>query len=297
MSNGNQNSLQEQSIFLNKSCFQVVDLYFVIISFFNNLWKHSKNQLDIHKTEIRSHDNELLSHQFINENPFLFFLGNDIKLNELLKKKKIIHWDIQFDYIQKVYLNLLKSEFLKDFLKIKNSGLDLKHKFIVDLFKKIIASDEKLHDFYEEININWIDDIPLVNTYILKQLKKNDFKKYFLFDLPNLNDHKIDIDFGIQLFEIVISKDAELQLEVEGRTPNWDSDRIAKLDAILIKMAIAEFIYFKNIPPKVTLNEYLEIAKDYSTPKSNIFINGVLDRLVKDYEINHRLNKEGRGLM
>ena len=84
---------------------------------------------------------------------------------------------------------------------------------------------------------------------------------------------------------------------MEGKTPNWDKERIADLDTILIKMAICEFLKFPSIPVKVTINEYLEIAKEYSTPKSSIFINGILDKLSKEYRENGKLNKMGRGLM
>ena len=78
-----------------------------------------------------------------------------------------------------------------------------------------------------------------------------------------------------------------MENEIEGKTPNWEADRIAQLDWVLLQLGISELLYFESIPPKVTLNEYLEIAKDYSTPKSNIFINGVLDKLVKEYSVTN----------
>jgi N utilization substance protein B len=145
--------------------------------------------------------------------------------------------------------------------------------------------------------MTWTDDLPLVNTFLLKQLKRLDLSVDNSLNFPDLNENKEDIDFGIDLFEKVIANEEELQKELAGKTPNWDSERIANLDAILIKLAIAELFYFSNIPPKVTLNEYLEIAKEYSTPKSNLFINGVLDSLVKEYEKTNRMNKQGRGLL
>ena len=154
-----------------------------------------------------------------------------------------------------------------------------------------------MYHYFEDLNITWIDDLPLVNTYLLKQLKRVNLDEESSIDFPNFNKNKEDIAFGVELFEKVISKEDELQNELEGKTPNWDSDRIANLDAILIKLAIAELFYFSDIPPKVTLNEYLEIAKEYSTPKSNIFINGILDKMIKDFEELGRLNKSGRGLI
>ena len=115
--------------------------------------------------------------------------------------------------------------------------------------------------------------------------------------LPKLFKSPDDKEFGVQLFRKVYLNDDELTQEMEGKTPNWDKERIAEIDTVLIKMAICEFLHFNSIPVKVTINEYLEVAKEYSTPKSSIFVNGVLDKLSKEYEEGKRLNKMGRGLM
>jgi N utilization substance protein B len=112
-----------------------------------------------------------------------------------------------------------------------------------------------------------------------------------------MNAANEDPQFAIELLEKVVVNNETLQDEMVGRTPNWDSDRIAVLDAIMIKMAMAELLFFPTIPGKVTMNEYIEISKDYSTPKSNIFINGILDKTIRDFEESGRLNKSGRGLI
>ena len=93
-----------------------------------------------------------------------------------------------------------------------------------------------------------------------------------------------------------MNNEEKLAGEIEGKTPNWDQERIAELDLIILKMGITEFLYFPSIPVRATINEYLEISKEYSTPKSSIFINGILDKLVKEFEISKKLNKIGRGL-
>ena len=114
---------------------------------------------------------------------------------------------------------------------------------------------------------------------------------------------KVIVDFGLAMIEIfgligVLFVWSQLLFkEIEGKTPNWDKDRIADVDAILLKMAICELLNFPSIPERVTINEYLEIAKEYSTPKSSIFINGILDNLVKDYKAEGKLKKVGRGLL
>jgi transcription antitermination protein NusB len=115
--------------------------------------------------------------------------------------------------------------------------------------------------------------------------------------LTRLFKNSDDKDYAVELFRKTLLNDEVLANEMEGKTPNWDKERIADLDTILIKMAICEFLKFPSIPVKVTINEYLEIAKEYSTPKSSIFINGILDKLSREYREEGKLNKIGRGLM
>jgi N utilization substance protein B len=191
----------------------------------------------------------------------------------------------------------LTSEVFETYNKIESPSDEEDIRFVVSIFKNIIAPDDSLYHYFEDLNMTWIDDLPLVNTFLLKQLKRLDLNSESSLEFPDHNESIEDVKFGIELFEKAIVNQEELQKELDGKTPNWDSERIANLDAILIKLAIAELFYFSNIPPKVTLNEYLEIAKEYSTPKSNLFINGVLDSLVKEYEKTNRMNKQGRGLL
>ena len=105
------------------------------------------------------------------------------------------------------------------------------------------------------------------------------------------------MQFAKDLLVKTLLNNAEWEKEIQAKTPNWDKDRIAEIDHILLKMAICEFVHFPSIPEKVTINEYLEIAKEYSTPKSSIFINGILDKLVKEYKTNGKMQKVGRGLL
>jgi N utilization substance protein B len=170
-------------------------------------------------------------------------------------------------------------------------------KLVLKIFKDHIATSSYLYDHIEDQRLTWIDDLPMVNTFMLKMLKKIKVNKPQTLLFPKPNENQEDTDFGIQLLEKVIVNDEKLQKELLGKTPNWDADRIAQLDNVILKIAIAELLYFPLIPSKVTLNEYLEIAKDYSTPNSNNFVNGVLDKLVKEFSQENRLNKTGRGLL
>ena len=169
--------------------------------------------------------------------------------------------------------------------------------FLITLFKEVIAPNEKIYEYFEDDKLTWIDDIPIVNTFILKLFKKAKENHPPNFFLPRLLKDDSDMDFAQQLLTKTLLNDAKWTKEIEGKTPNWDKDRIADIDAILLKMAICELLNFSSIPEKVTINEFLEIAKEYSTPKSSIFINGILDKLVKEYKAEGKLNKMGRGLI
>ena len=168
---------------------------------------------------------------------------------------------------------------------------------IVFFFKEILAPSNDFYDYLEDKELTWIDDLPVVNTFLLKNLHKIDPQDSKSLFFPKMITTEEDPQFAIALLEKVFVNNDALQEEMVGRTPNWDSDRIALLDGIMIKMAMAELLFFPTIPPKVTMNEYIEISKDYSTPKSNIFINGILDQTIRDFEQSGRLNKTGRGLI
>jgi N utilization substance protein B len=169
--------------------------------------------------------------------------------------------------------------------------------FIVDIFSEIIAPNDKLYEYIEDKKLTWIDDLPVINTIIQKLLRKvrqDSIEHHFT---PKLYKDLEDRDYAINLFKKTLLNRSKFNEEISAKTLNWDSDRIANLDAIMLQMAICEFQKFPSIPIKVTINEYLEIAKEYSTPKSSFFINGILDKIVKEYEEEGKLNKIGRGLM
>ena len=167
---------------------------------------------------------------------------------------------------------------------------------VIKIFKEIIAPNDKLYEYLEDKRLTWLDDFPLVNTLILKMLQKISDKNIHSILIPEVYKNKEDRDYAIQLFQKVILNDDELSKEIDGKTPNWDKERIADLDMIILKMGISEFVHFESIPVKATINEYLEVSKEYSTPKSSIFINGILDKIVKDLKEAGKLNKIGRGL-
>ena len=182
-------------------------------------------------------------------------------------------------------------------MKTRVSDFKEDKEFIIDVFKDIIAPNTKLYEYIEDKNITWLDDLPTINTAILKLLRKVKSTSPEHHFTPKLYKDLEDKQFAIDLFNKSLLNRRVISKEIEAKTKNWDSERIANLDYVLMQMAICEIKHFSSIPVKVTINEYLEIAKEYSTPKSSIFINGILDKIVKEYESEGVLKKIGRGLM
>lgn len=279
----------------DKQLLGAYDLYFVMYALLIAIHKRAIERFEIkNKQEHRKSSTLDTSPNFV-ENKLLRFLGAHPFLNEKIKKKRIKSWELHFDYVDQLIEAMEKAPFYIHYLE-QETNWSADCAFVIVLYKEIIAPNDTLFDYLEDQNLSWADDFSLVNTFIVKQIKKIKPNQPSSLVFPFPEDQKEEKEFGKQLLKKTVSKREELENEIEGKTPNWEADRIAQLDWVLLQLGISELLYFESIPPKVTLNEYLEIAKDYSTPKSNIFINGVLDKLVKEYYETNRMKKSGRGL-
>lgn len=230
------------------------------------------------------------------ENSLLLKIADSETLNELLEDKRLINWHQDDEYVNIIWEEVRQSEIYQNYLASEDSSFQEDKEFVIKIFKEIIAPNDKLYDYLEDKKLTWLDDLPIVNTSILKFLKKEKDDQLEL-KIPKLFKNKEDEEFAVDLFRKTLLNQETYIDDIQEKTPNWDKDRIAGIDSILLKMAICEFMKFPSIPVKVTINEYLEIAKEYSTPKSSIFINGILDKLSKEYKKDEKINKIGRGLM
>ena len=244
--------------------------------------------------EINIHFNNLESKKFscpfISKNPYFFFFN---KLNpKSFKRNNIINWDLNLNYVIDLQedLILLNKKYI-------DSNTEDNLGFFIDAYSNIIAQSNLLHDFFEDQNINWVNDLPYVNSFILTNIEKVDIQNADSFNLPSLFDYQDEINFGQELLNKVVEEYDSLKDHLSGRTPNWESDRIARIDYIILITSTAELLYFPSIPTKVTLNEYIEIAKEFSSPSSGKFVNGVIDNIVKDLTSKGLIVKKGRGLI
>ncbi len=244
--------------------------------------------------EISIHFNNLESKKFscpfISKNPYFFFFN---KLNpKSFKRNNIINWDLNLNYVIDLQENLILLN-----KKYIDSNSEDNLGFFIDAYSNIIAQSNLLHDFFEDQNINWVNDLPYVNSFILNNIEKVDIQNADSFNLPSLFDYQDEIKFGQELLNQVVKEYDNLKDHLSGRTPNWESDRIARIDYIILITSTAELLYFPSIPTKVTLNEYIEIAKEFSSPGSGKFVNGVIDNIVKDLTSKGLIVKKGRGLI
>jgi transcription antitermination protein NusB len=283
--------------FLLESMDNMYNLYLVMLSLLIEVQLKAEDYLEkAKKKHLATPEEKNPSQKFIN-NEILKLLKQNSLLKEAIENRKIINWTLDNEYIDIVFRTLIESELYKDYMSTKLSSFKEDKAFVIDLFKEIIAPNEKLYDYFEDKNITWIDDLPVVNTAIVKLLRKAKPQTVESHFVPKLFKDTEDKDFAIALLKNTKLNASLFSTEIEAKTANWDKDRIANIDFILLQMAICEFQFFPSIPVKVTINEYLEIAKEYSTPKSNVFINGILDNLVREYNDKGTLNKSGRGLM
>jgi N utilization substance protein B len=230
------------------------------------------------------------------DNKLLDLISKDPNLAKIIKNKKLNYWKDDDEYVRILFKVLLEQDWYDDYLTKEETTFVDDKDFIIRMYKEVIAPNDKLYEYLEDKRLTWIDDFPIVNTALVKMLSKITKKNSSTILIPELYKNEEDREYALQLLRKVILNDEKLSKEVEGKTPNWDTDRIAEIDMIILKMGISEFLNFPSIPVRATINEYLEISKEYSTPKSSLFINGILDKLVKDFSEANKIKKIGRGL-
>ena len=236
------------------------------------------------------------------QNRFIQQLENNrdyLKRNSAYK----INWVDEEEMIRKFY-NLMREDegYIAYMSKPEVTYADDKQ--VADqVILKLFSESEHLRSYFDERNIYWTEDFDIAVMMVDKTIKgyKESADEYM--SLPTLlkdennSDGSEDMQFVKHLYRKTLITSAELNKVISERAANWDLERIAVMDTILLKMAITELIEFQSIPIKVTLNEYIELSKEYSSPKSKVFINGVLDKLIVDYKEQGIIKKTGRGLM
>lgn len=277
-------SVKEQYLYLLLSIREVAN--FVETDAKIKAGKHIKNEKD------KNFNTKLLS------NVIIQYLNND-KEFELEVKNAGVASLLDDDNIRQLYKKMTDAKEYNEYL---TNGLEFNveedRAIVTFLLDNILLEDENFSTNMDELFTNWMDDAEFVIEAVHEVIQKSKNQLKLHLEKGNLKDKFKELtQFGIDLFNETISNKKEHYKIIEPKLKNWETDRLAIIDVILIRMAVSEFLYFPSIPVKVTINEYLDIAKEYSTPKSKDFINGVLDSLMREMKTNGQLNKTGRGLL
>jgi len=237
-------------------------------------------------------------------NPNTKFAVNAVLLNlshsqnlEKAYKESHLKWSENRDLTKKMFKELLETPEYAEYMVNEERGFEHDKEFIVRIFKKYLINHDLMHDFIEDQGIFWNDDLDLAASMVLRSLKAMNLGDADIAFLPLWKDGEEEEVFCRDLFRKTLVHGEDITTRVSKLTPNWDLDRIALMDLILIKMAAAEALTFESIPLKVSMNEYIELSKFYSTNKSATFINGVLDNLIPQLKEEGKIQKVGRGLI
>ena len=290
-------NLASEEKFLLKSMEEMYDLFVLQLSLLTEIKAHAETFLErSQQKHLATQEDKDPNRKFV-QNAVFEILEQNTQLEQIIDDRKLNHWKFDDEYVAILWNEIKESNAFADYMETRDNSFKEDKDFVLAIFKKVIAPNDKIYDYFEDKKLTWLDDLPLVNTAVVKMLQKLKQTATPEDKLPKLFKSIDDKEFAVNLFRKTYLKDGKLSNEMQGKTPNWDKDRIAEIDTVLLKMAICEFLEFPSIPVKVTINEYLEISKEYSTPKSSIFINGILDKLSKEYKTDGKLNKIGRGLM
>ena len=245
MQQSHNDDVVKEEKFLKFSIQKIFDLYVLNLRLLVEVQKLAAKKIALSKKKILATQQDLKPNTKFIDNKLINAIAESISIESYVEVNKLDNWSLDDEYVKIIFDELQKSDLYKNYLNTEEDSFKIDKTFVLDFFKEIIAPNEKLADYYEDKMISWVDDIPYVNTFVLKSLSKQ--KANANFTLGALYKDKDDEDFVSELFRKTILKHKTYEQDITDKTPNWESDRIADIDMILIKMAITEFINFASI--------------------------------------------------
>lgn len=236
-------------------------------------------------------------HLSLSKNKIVALLRNDPVFQRMTKASKL-NWVKDHEVVYNWHKNLLRNdaEYL-EYLDNENPDFETERRIVSHIFKDLLFKDDNFHAFMESVDLDWVEDRHVIKSMIVKTIKNQEEHNTNI-DLAVLsNNWEEDKSFFKTIFEVTVREGKEFDSLIAEKSKNWDIDRIALMDKIILKMAIGEMIHFPSIPVKVSINEYIELSKNFSTPKSKKFVNGILDVLSEDLKKRGIIKKSGRGLI
>lgn len=296
---------EEDAVVAEKKLTQSIEscytLYVYLFSLISEIYRYRLNKLEDLKQKINPTQEDLTPNTKFVDNMVIRQIDDNVRLNTLYKELKI-NWANHADFIVQVNHQILELAEYQQYMANPERSYKEDKSLVLDIVEKVFAESELIHWFFEEKNVHWFDDY---NEALLMLYKNIETFKESLGDHCQLatlfkrsvEGEESDEEFYKKLFRKTLLHDNDFEQRIENKLQNWELDRVIGLDIILLKMALCEFTEFSDIPIKVTINEYIELSKMYSSAKSKVFINGMLDKMAEDLRGEGQLKKMGRGLM
>ena len=285
---GNSLPVAEKELFF--SIEKTYDLYFHLLALSVEITRYAALRIDAKRNKFRPTPEDLNPNTRFVDNKFVAQLAKNESLNEYLKKKKLT-WGNDRDIVKELYEEIISTDFYAEYMNQASESYADDKELWRKIYKKVMLTSEGLDNSIEEQSIYWTDDVEIVVSFIIKTIKRfeeDNGKKQEL--LPMFKEEE-DAEFARKLLRNVLSNNIEYRNIIDKYTKNWELDRIAFMDIVIMEVALAELMNFPTIPVNVTFNEYIEMSKMYSTDKSALFINGVLDKIVSELKKDNKLIK------
>ena len=274
--NGNHNIDQAEKELLF-SLSKAYDLYNYMLWLIVAITREARRRMEITTQRAQREGTELPSQKFA-YNKFAVQLEDNLQLNDFIETKKMT-WDDDIEVVRKILAQIEESEIYQAYMDSDDDSYDTERELWRKIYRTLIERNADLDAVLEEKSLYWNDDKEVVDTFVLKSIKRFDPQNGAKQELlPEYNDEE-DKEFACKLFRATILNADQYQRYMSETSRNWDFNRLAYMDVVIMQIAIAEMMTFPNIPVSVTINEYVDLAKLYSTPKSGGYINGMLDAI------------------
>lgn len=286
--NGNKNiDSAEKELFFSLS--KAYDLYNYLLSLIVSITKEARKHLEVAQAKARREGEKEPSQKFA-YNRFAIQLEENKMLNDFMETQKK-SWDNDIEFVRKLYKQIADSQTYADYMADTEDSYAADRELWRKIYRTLIQENEELDAILEEQSLYWNDDKEIVDTFVLKTIKRFDEKNGAKQELLPEYDNEEDRDYARKLFRAAILNADEYQRYMSEASHNWDFNRLAYMDIVIMQIALAEIMTFPTIPISVTINEFVDIAKLYSTPRSGGYINGMLDAIARHLIATGRLMK------
>lgn len=285
---GSSVSLAEKELFY--SIEKTYELYFHMLQLAVEVTNYAENKIDARKNKLRPTEEDLHPNTRFVDNSFVRQLAKNQQISDFLNEHKI-SWSNDMDTVKMVYDSVVESEYYAEYMSADSVNYATDKDIWRKIYNKIILQNEEFFNAIEDQSIYWTDDLEIVISFIIKTIKRFNMENGSAQELLPMFNNDEDREFASKLIQNTLNNEEEYRQIIDKHTRNWELDRIAFMDILIMQTALAEIMSFPTIPVNVTLNEYIEISKSYSTDKSATFINGVLDNAVKELKADNKLIK------